>query len=123
MLVYRLEVLKYETWIGPYKAHAVRFVRDRTDIDWAEHPGPLDDPDLCDAFQGRPVFMSGFLFGFKSIRDLVRWFYNVNARRILKENFTVSIAIYEIPATYVVFGETQLAFERSWAKLEKRVTL
>jgi len=82
----------------------------------SEPPGPFSEYGTplkahFDATDG-----AGYLFGFKSRAQLKRWFRSMAGRRAMaKAGFRLSL--YEVPASKVVAGKWQVAFDRKAAAL------
>lgn len=110
MLVYRVEHRKNR--LGPYNNGACDMDRHYCNDEYC----PAPDEDGIDKYSFGDAY-----YGFKSKKDLVRWF----GREYLREfsSRDLHVYTYRVPDHLVSKGNKHLAFERSEAYLVKKVSL
>lgn len=120
MKVYRLQSRKdrrkgaYRTYIQHgllwHKTDSVGdLLTDGKDGD--SHPSPYLDPIMSDNWQNERN-TKNYYFGCKTYQDILDWFSNteLNSEVYRKVYSKVEVAVYEVPAEYVMNGTNQIAF-------------
>lgn len=102
------ELIKYLRSTNYFKFH-------HNECDPESHPAPTSDPELMDSLTKSESRSSirDYIFGFKSLEQLKKWFDEEALKRLHSANYYVSI--YETEEYHV--GSTQCIFKRESAKL------
>lgn len=102
--IYRIE----KDGLGCYK-HFTSWQKDSHTAE-TNKPGPYEDKKLRHTLLEKPIFLPDYLFGFKDLKQLKKWFNTAEIKNLLEEGYQIK----EIQKRKedIIFGSKQIIFRR-----------
>ena len=125
----KVQILRVETesCVGPYRNSRLNFYDHDKDHG---QPAPTDDALLCSNLEqlieegfgnDRWEVIQGNIFGFLNLEQLNNWFNN-RTDRVALYMHDYNISIYEINASNIIHGDTQIIYDKQDTEFIRSVT-